>query len=85
MRELLEARAAERRNWRAPAPRLQSHADDIIDGADLIRLAERELMAPLDHEARRLVVVAAKRVSIVTAVSPRALIDMLFVFVAALG
>ncbi len=63
---------------------LAGHADDIIDGADLIRLAERELMTPLDMEARRLVSTAAQRVSIVTAVSPRALIDMLFVFAASL-
>lgn len=63
---------------------LRSHADDIIDGADMVRLAERELMAPLDEEARRLVSVAAQRVSIVTAISPRALIDVLFVLAAAL-
>jgi putative membrane protein len=63
---------------------LAGHADDIIDGADMIKLAERELMTPLDHEARRLVSSAAQRVSIVTAVSPRAVIDVLFVFVAAL-
>ncbi len=63
---------------------LQSHASEIIDGADMIRLAERELMAPLDAEARRLVSVAAQRVSIVTAVSPRAMIDVLFVLVASL-
>jgi putative membrane protein len=63
---------------------LAGHADDIIDGADLIRLAERELMTPLDQEARRLVSSAAQRVSLVTAVSPRALIDVLFVFAASL-
>ena len=63
---------------------LQGHADDIIDGADMIKLAERELMSPLDQEARRLVSAAAQRVSIVTAVSPRALIDVLFVLVASL-
>jgi putative membrane protein len=63
---------------------LLGHADDIIDGADMIRLAERELMTPLDQEARRLVSQAAQRVSVVTAVSPRAVIDVLFVFVAAL-
>jgi putative membrane protein len=63
---------------------LQSHADDIIDGADMIRLAERELMTPLDSEARRLISSAAQRVSIVTAVSPRALVDVLFVFAASL-
>ena len=63
---------------------LSGHAGDIIDGADMIRLAERELMTPLDQEARRIVSVAAQRVSVVTAVSPRALFDVLFVFVAAL-
>lgn len=63
---------------------LTEHSGDIIDGADMIRLAERELMTPLDQEARRIVSVAAQRVSVVTAVSPRALFDVLFVFVAAL-
>ena len=63
---------------------LQNHTDDIVDGADMIKLAERELMSPLDSEARRLVSTAAQRVSVVTAVSPRALIDVAFVFVASL-
>ncbi|MEZ5821221.1 MAG: YcjF family protein [Bradyrhizobium sp.] len=63
---------------------LTNHAGDIIDGADMIRLAERELMTPLDQEARRIVSTAAQRVSVVTAVSPRALFDVLFVFVAAM-
>ncbi|HXI04758.1 MAG: YcjF family protein [Bradyrhizobium sp.] len=63
---------------------LTGHSGDIIDGADMIRLAERELMTPLDQEARRIVSQAAQRVSVVTAVSPRALFDVLFVFVAAL-
>ena len=63
---------------------LQGHADDIIDGADMIRLAERQLMTPLDQEARRLVSQAAQRVSIITAVSPRAVVDVLFVFAASL-
>lgn len=71
--QLAQARAA-----------LTSHSSDIIDGADMIRLAERELLTPLDVEARRLVSAAAQRVSIVTAVSPRAIIDILFVAVAAL-
>ena len=63
---------------------VESHLDDIIDGRDMVRLAERELMTPLDREAVRLVSAAAKRVSVVTAVSPRALIDMGFVLVTTL-
>lgn len=64
--------------------RIEDHRSDIIDGRDLIRLAERELMGPLDVEARRLVVAASKRVSVVTAISPRAAVDMVFVLANAL-
>lgn len=64
---------------------LESHRGEIIDGRDLVHLAERDLMAPLDAEARRLIGSAAKRVSLVTAVSPRAAIDMLFVLINAAG
>ncbi|MCL2715450.1 MAG: YcjF family protein [Alphaproteobacteria bacterium] len=67
-----------------PRAALSHHSSEIIDGADLIRLAERELMGPLDAQAQRLVSTAAQQVSIVTAISPRALIDVLFVFVAAI-
>lgn len=52
---------------------------DVIDGPDLIRLAETELLAPLDAEARHLILDAGKRVSMVTAVSPRAAVDLLYV------
>jgi putative membrane protein len=65
--------------------RLQSHRSDIIDGRDIVRLAERELLAPLDAEARRLVTAAGKRVSVVTAISPRAAIDVIFVLLNALS
>lgn len=65
--------------------RVQFHLNEIIDGRDLVHLAERELMTSLDEEACRLVTNAAKRVSVVTAVSPRAAVDMLFVLITALG
>ena len=42
-------------------------------------------MTPLDQEAARLVARTATRVSVVTAVSPRAAVDLAFVLVAALG
>lgn len=58
---------------------LDGLTDDIIDGRDLIRLAETEILRPLDREARTLVLQAAKRVSIVTAISPRALVDIGYV------
>jgi len=52
---------------------------EIVDGRDLIDIAERELMSTLDDDAQREIARAAKRVSIVTAISPRAMIDLLFV------
>jgi putative membrane protein len=53
--------------------------DDIIDGADLLKLAETELLTPLDARAQLMILDAAKRVSLVTAVSPRALVDLAYV------
>ncbi|MCW5698152.1 MAG: TIGR01620 family protein [Bauldia sp.] len=58
---------------------LDGHLREIIDGRDLIGLAETELMLPLDETARRMVMESARRVSVVTAISPRALVDVLFV------
>ncbi|WP_417670860.1 YcjF family protein [Roseibium sp.] len=58
---------------------LTGHMREVIDGRDLVILAERDLLAPLDLEARRIVMNSAKRVSLVTAVSPRALVDLLAV------
>ncbi|QFT68249.1 hypothetical protein FIU93_15780 [Labrenzia sp. THAF35] len=58
---------------------LAGHMREVIDGRDLVKLAERDLLSPLDLEARRIVMNSAKRVSIVTAVSPRALVDLLAV------
>lgn len=62
-----------------PRARLRETETDIIDGADLVRLAERELLEPLDREARIAVARAARRVSVVTAISPRAIVDVVFV------
>jgi putative membrane protein len=57
---------------------------EIIDGRDLIDIAERDLVVPLDREVAREIAGAAKRVSMVTAISPRALIDVAFVAAQAL-
>lgn len=55
---------------------LDRHLKDIVDGADLVRLAERALFTETDQRALRLVTEAAKRVSLVTAISPRAVFDV---------
>jgi putative membrane protein len=58
---------------------LDATANDIIDSEGLLQLAELELLAPADRRARALVLTASKRVSVVTAVSPRALVDLGYV------
>ncbi|RWL77383.1 MAG: TIGR01620 family protein [Mesorhizobium sp.] len=52
---------------------------EIIDGANLVRLAETEILEPLDARAKIMILEAAKRVSLITAVSPRALVDVAYV------
>jgi putative membrane protein len=64
---------------------LESHLTEIIDGRDLLHIGERTLMATLDAQASQLVARTATRVSVVTAVSPRAAIDIAFVAFAAFG
>ena len=62
---------------------LEGHLSGIIDGADLMRLSERTLLAGLDSRARQMVSDAARNVSVVTAVSPRAVVDLAFVLYSA--
>lgn len=63
---------------------LERHAAEIIDGRDLVALGEHELMKNLDAAARTLVLATAKRVTVVTAISPRAAVDVIFVLISAL-
>lgn len=63
--------------------RLKALSDEIIDADDRLAIAERELLAPLDVQAKRAIAATAKQVSLVTAVSPRAIVDVAFVIFAA--
>ena len=56
---------------------------EIVDGRDLVEIAERTLVAPLDARAKGAVATAAKRVSVVTTIAPRAIIDVAFVLMQA--
>ncbi len=61
--------------------RLADHKGDVLAPGDLLRLTDRELLAPLDTEARRLILKTAKRVATVTALSPILWIAVGFVLV----
>lgn len=58
---------------------LSGHRAEVIDGRDLIALAEHEILHGFDETARGLVLASSRRVSLVTAISPRASVDVLFV------
>ena len=59
--------------------RLKSDESQFFDGGELLKFGERTLMAPLDARARALTAASARRVALVTAISPRALVDIAYV------
>ena len=61
--------------------RVRDHERDVRDPGELLKLADRELIAPLDAAARRAIIKSAKRVSVVTAMSPMVWVAMLYVVV----
>ncbi|WP_457107983.1 YcjF family protein [Methylobacterium sp. P5_C11] len=74
---------ADRDALSAGRARIDAAADAILDVDDRIGLAEHELLAGLDRQARNAIATAAKQVSAVTALSPRAIVDVAFVVFAA--
>jgi putative membrane protein len=62
-----------------PVQIFAEHEADVREAGELLRLADRELLAPLDTEARRLILASGKRVAIVTAMLPTPLLAMVFV------
>jgi putative membrane protein len=58
---------------------LRVHADAVMAPDDRIKLAERDLMGLLDENALGLIARAARRVTLLTAITPAAALDILFV------
>lgn len=77
--ERLEAIYAGRPDMARGREALKTNLPHLFDGNEIISLAERSLMAQLDARAKALTAASARRVALVTAVSPRALIDVAFV------
>jgi putative membrane protein len=61
---------------------LRDSLPNLFAGRDVLAVAERSLLVPLDAQVQVEIAKAARQVSVVTAVSPRAIVDMLFVLVA---
>lgn len=75
----LAALYADRAQTARARAEISDASQSIIDGRDLIDIAERLLLRPLDLQAQSEIAAAAKRVSLVTAISPRAILDVIFV------
>lgn len=61
------------------ARRLGDHRREVLDARELLILTERELLRPLDSQARGVIAASVRRVALITAVSPSAIIDVAFV------
>lgn len=59
----------------------RAHLDDVHDAGGLLALAERDLLRPLDTQARTLILQSAKRVATVTALSPVATLSVAVVLI----
>lgn len=59
--------------------RLREHDGEILDAREALTLVERELIEPLDRQARATVALAARRIAVLTAISPIAVFDMIVV------
>lgn len=77
--DALEALYSPRPDLARARKALDDNKSALFDGTAMIHFAERTLMAPLDARARALTAASARRVALVTAVSPRALVDIAFV------
>jgi putative membrane protein len=75
----LESLFSSRGELKVGAQRLAAHRREVLETGELLTLAERELLLPLDRQARRLVSGSVRRVALITAVSPSAIVDIVFV------
>jgi putative membrane protein len=75
----LEALFSARTDLKSGIRQMARHRREVLEADELLTLAERELMRPLDREARRLISSSVRRVALITAVSPSAIVDVVFV------
>jgi putative membrane protein len=75
----LESIYADRPDVQYGLKQFVSHKSDILDPRDRVRLADRLLVEPLDEMAHRIIARRARRVTLLTTVTPIAALDVLFV------
>ncbi len=75
----MRAMFKDRRELAGGIAQLRQHHRDILDARQVLTLAERELLLPLDRLARKTIGTSGRRVSVVTSLSPAAFIPVAFV------
>lgn len=75
----IERLFADREELRWGARRLADHRSDVLSASELLILTEREMLTPLDRRAKAIIGIAVRRVSLLTAISPSAILDVTFV------
>jgi putative membrane protein len=70
---------ADREELRWGARRLADHRGDVLSPREVLILTEREMLVPLDRRARAIIGLGVRRVSLLTAISPSAILDVTFV------
>jgi putative membrane protein len=66
-------------NWGMKS--FKDHTDDIMDARDRVKLFDRLVLKSLDEESHRIIARRARRVTLLTTVTPAAALDILFVAV----
>ncbi len=57
----------------------RDHSNDIMDPRDRVKLLDRLVIRPLDEESHRVIARRARRVTLLTTVTPAAALDIVFV------
>jgi putative membrane protein len=68
-----------REELRWGARRLADHRGAVLSPREVLILTERELLTPLDRQAKTIIRASVRRVALLTAISPAAIIDVAFV------
>jgi putative membrane protein len=75
----LQSLYADRADIKWGLQQFASHRDDILDPRDRVRLADTLMVQPLDDVAHKIIARRARRVTVLTTVTPIAMLDILFV------
>ena len=75
----IESLFSDRPELKWGARRLADHRREVLDARELLILTEREMLRPLDIQAKGIIAATVRRVALITAISPSAIIDVAFV------